>query len=102
MRYQSFMADTPAELAWIALLGTAILVSRGSSEYGDANARTPKPSVAEIPPDSGLLDARYRDPDSGSKVVYRVRRLPFGMSIAYAAGTVSGLLGIGGGFIKVP
>jgi uncharacterized membrane protein YfcA len=33
---------------------------------------------------------------------YHARRWPLGMSVALLAGVVSGLLGVGGGFIKVP
>jgi uncharacterized membrane protein YfcA len=50
----------------------------------------------------GQLDARYRDPDSGLKVTYRVHRVPVGFGVSYGAGITSGLLGIGGGFITVP
>jgi uncharacterized protein len=50
----------------------------------------------------GQLDARYRDPDTGLKVTYQVRRVPVGFGVSYGAGIMSGLLGIGGGFITVP
>lgn len=86
----------------VAMLGTAFVVIRGRTEHGVVMKRQPDHGRAEIPADSGPLDARYRDPDSGTKVVYRVRRVPVGMGASYGAGTVSGLLGVGGGFIKVP
>lgn len=85
-----------------AMLATALLVSRERTEHGDAMPDEGTRSTAEIPADSGPLDARYRDPDSGSKVVYRVRHVPSGMGASYGAGMASGLLGVGGGFIKVP
>jgi uncharacterized membrane protein YfcA len=81
-----------------AMLATALLVSRGRTEDGDEPTR----STADIPSDTGPLDARYLDPESGSKVVYRVRHVPWGMGASYGAGVASGLLGVGGGFIKVP
>jgi uncharacterized membrane protein YfcA len=81
-----------------AMLATAVLVSRGRTEDGDEPTRP----TADIPSDTGPLDARYLDPDSGSKVVYRVRHVPSGMGASYGAGVASGLLGVGGGFIKVP
>jgi uncharacterized membrane protein YfcA len=86
----------------MAMLATAFLVSRGGTEHGGALPQEPDLSEAEIPSNTGPLDARYRDPDSDTKVVYRVQRLPFGIVVSYGAGTVSGLLGVGGGFIKVP
>ncbi len=33
---------------------------------------------------------------------YQIRHWPFGLAVAFGAGMVSGLLGVGGGFIKVP
>lgn len=38
----------------------------------------------------------------GAVPPYQVRRYPLGMGVSYVAGTVSGMLGIGGGPIKVP
>lgn len=43
----------------------------------------------------------YYDPALKEQVAYGVRRVPWGMSIMYGAGVISGLLGIGGGVFKV-
>jgi uncharacterized membrane protein YfcA len=48
------------------------------------------------------LRGAYYDPALGHEVHYDVKRLPLAMSISGIAGMVSGLLGIGGGVIKVP
>jgi uncharacterized membrane protein YfcA len=85
-----------------AMLATALLLSKGRTGHGDVTTAEPTQPIADIPADSGPLDARYRDPESGSKVVYRVRRVPSGMGASYGAGVVSGVLGVGAGFIKVP
>jgi uncharacterized membrane protein YfcA len=50
----------------------------------------------------GLLGASYHDRSLNASVSYRVRRLPAGMAASLVAGGVSGLLGVGGGFLKVP
>jgi len=48
------------------------------------------------------LASSYYDRSQDRVVSYKARRLPAGMSASVIAGAVSGLLGVGGGFIKVP
>ncbi len=50
----------------------------------------------------GVLGGRFHDEDTGSTVVYRIKRLPLALGSSFVAGNVSSLLGIGGGVIKVP
>jgi hypothetical protein len=52
--------------------------------------------------DPGRLGGRYFEAESGGTVVYRVRRLPLALGASLVAGSVSSLLGLGGGIIKVP
>ncbi|HZD56295.1 MAG TPA: sulfite exporter TauE/SafE family protein [Anaerolineales bacterium] len=49
-----------------------------------------------------LLETSYVDPLSGQPVRYGVRNLPSGLGASFLAGNISGLLGIGGGVVKVP
>lgn len=49
----------------------------------------------------GLSDSYY-DAASKVEVRYSVRRTPIGLVVSYLAGLTSGLLGIGGGVLKVP
>jgi uncharacterized membrane protein YfcA len=51
---------------------------------------------------TGVLDTAFVDPMTGSTTVYGVHRLPVGLAASFVAGNISGLLGIGGGIVKVP
>lgn len=48
------------------------------------------------------LNGDYVDGATGKVVEYSVRRIPLGLGISFIAGNISGLLGVGGGIIKVP
>ncbi len=48
------------------------------------------------------ISGRYVDQASGQEVRYSVRNLPAGSAVSLAAGVMSGLLGVGGGIVKVP
>lgn len=48
------------------------------------------------------LHGSYFDRSLGGEVTYRVSRTKLGLAVSYVAGVASGLLGIGGGVLKVP
>ncbi len=50
----------------------------------------------------GWLRGNYFDPATEKQVSYTVRRIPLGLGVSFIAGNISGMLGIGGGVIKVP
>ena len=52
--------------------------------------------------DPGRLGGRYHEAESGGVVTYRVKRVPLAMAVSFAAGSLSSLLGVGGGILKVP
>jgi uncharacterized membrane protein YfcA len=62
--------------------------------------------AAPLPPDPWAdrlrLHGEFYDRARGEVVAYRVARTPLGLAVSYVAGVVSGLLGIGGGVLKVP
>ncbi|MCC6953532.1 MAG: sulfite exporter TauE/SafE family protein [Deltaproteobacteria bacterium] len=52
--------------------------------------------------DPGRLGGRFLDSDTNQMVSYRVKRMPLALAASFFAGNISGLLGIGGGIVKVP
>jgi uncharacterized protein len=64
--------------------------------------RLDRRNVLDATTDPGRLGGRYHDDESGREVVYRVKRLPVGLSVSWLAGYISGAFGIGGGILKVP
>jgi uncharacterized membrane protein YfcA len=56
--------------------------------------------IADLDTDIGALGGRLMEGDTA--YVYRVRRLPLGVGASLVAGAISGLLGVGGGIVKVP
>ena len=83
--------------ALAVILGLVLLYS--------AVARRPAEHPSPDPPPPGSLAARFRllgtYPDTPRPRAYRAERVPLGFSLMYAAGMLSGLLGIGSGAVKV-
>jgi uncharacterized membrane protein YfcA len=69
--------------------------------YMALRQRVIRPPVVETS-EAGRLGDTYSDRAGHEMVTYRVRRLPAGLAASLVAGVVSGLLGVGGGFLKVP
>lgn len=73
----------------------AAVASRKSMEH-----RAPQPR--DLLADRLALHGSYPDAARGRVVDYRVARSKLGFALMYVAGTISGLLGIGSGTLKVP
>lgn len=87
------------------LVVSALLLVRGRDPegHGDAEERgdadTPEMQGFEEP---GKLAGRYFDVQAGQLVHYEAQRVGVGSATALLAGAMSGMLGVGGGFLKVP
>lgn len=105
-----------AGLFAVLMVVTAVAVLRGRSEHGAAVPD--KQSLDELATtggaggeeagepvgweEPGTLAGAYYDDHQGRLVSYEAHNLGVGAAISLLAGTVSGMLGVGGGFIKVP
>ena len=80
---------------------TAVLMARRSARApsGEAGA---KAEVGDGWEEPGALAGAYFDPARGVLVRYRAARLWLGSTVSLLAGAMSGMLGVGGGFLKVP
>jgi uncharacterized protein len=50
----------------------------------------------------GRFGGRYYEQESRQEVLYRTRRVPAALAVSLVAGSISGLLGLGGGILQVP
>jgi len=67
-----------------------------------AKDRAERAAPASETPDRLRLASVYLDPEDRAMYRYRVARPLAGFGASAVAGSVSGLLGVGGGFVKVP
>lgn len=80
----------------------ATVASNSSAIEGEASHTAIASSTSAAPNGTGVLGGSYFDPRLGRSIAYRVERLWAGLLVSFAAGNLSGLLGIGGGVFKVP
>jgi hypothetical protein len=95
-------ADVLSILFGVLALITAVLMVR-SRETDPGPVKSPDgisgPHGWE---ERGRLAGGYRDSRTGATVTYQAERLEVGALVSMGAGMASGMLGIGGGIIKVP
>jgi uncharacterized membrane protein YfcA len=72
--------------------------------YSMVKPKGPQAAVAVPDPlaDRLRLHGSFFDRSLGREVAYRISRSKLGLGVSYFAGVASGLLGIGGGVLKVP
>jgi uncharacterized membrane protein YfcA len=88
--------STPTK--WIAIVFGCVLLYSASS-----SVRSKKQDAAQRTPDALATKLRLvgHYPQEGKLVPYSARRVPLGFGLMFGAGTLSGLLGIGSGAVKV-
>ena len=82
----------------VGVIAVLLLVGRdphGTTEPGIDAAVEDRQAV-------GRLAGAYVDGHSGRLIAYEAQRVPAGSAVAFGAGALSGMLGVGGGFLKVP
>jgi len=97
----------------LLLVYTGVTMLRGQRPAGAtaspvaalvATDAPPIPPVVPAPagPAGWNLADSYHDAASGQTVAYGAQRIPLGLGASLLGGTLSGLLGVGGGIVQVP
>ncbi len=85
---------------WLYIAFALVLLGGAAAMWRHTDARTPVAGSDDLA-DRFALHGTLRERD-GSVTRYAVRRTRLGLAVSGAAGVISGLLGVGGGIIKVP
>jgi uncharacterized membrane protein YfcA len=92
-----YVAQMPHRVLYVMFAAVTAAISLIMMTRLDRRNVILNPSV-----DPGRFGGRFFDEESGQEVVYRTRNLPIALTVSLVAGSVSGLLGIGGGILQVP
>jgi uncharacterized membrane protein YfcA len=95
--YGAYLATIVPTRGIAIVFGCILLFSAAASN------RRRAPHAANEKPDALAAKLRLNGsyPDNGAVTPYTVRRVPLGFGMMFGAGTLSGLLGIGSGAVKV-
>jgi hypothetical protein len=81
---------------------TTVLLIRGRDGEGQVAETTDHLADDAGSVAVGHLGGTYRDGHSGTVIAYEAEHVPATSVLAFGAGALSGMLGVGGGFLKVP
>ncbi|MCJ7544484.1 MAG: sulfite exporter TauE/SafE family protein [Phycisphaerae bacterium] len=87
---------------WLYLVFAAAMTYTAVAMWRHQDKERSHPPRVDALADALALHGSYVDQMTGKEVGYRVNRSPLGLALSGIAGVLSGLLGIGGGIIKVP
>lgn len=84
-----------------AVFGCILIYTSVNMLYRKERIEYPKAGVKTVETVDKSVYSFY-DPTLQSRVTYKIRKIPAGAAASGMAGIISGLLGVGGGIIKVP
>lgn len=87
---------------WLYLIFSAAMAYTAYAMWRHNIAGAPRPERHDPLSDALRLHGSYPDGATGAEIAYRVCRSRTGFALSGLAGVLSGLLGIGGGVVKVP
>ena len=85
----------------LSLAFALLLAAVAAQMLRQVHKPTQAPAISEADVAAGLVSS-YIEPAGGHVVSYRAGRLVPGAAVSFFSGSVSGLLGVGGGVINVP
>lgn len=100
----AILGGTIAGVLDVALLSGvfAVVLLAVALQVATSRERTARAPASGTTGTNGTTESTYVEPSNGATVAYRPERVGIGLAISVVAGSLSGLLGIGGGIVNVP
>lgn len=91
-----------ADQRQLSLIFGVVALCTAFSMWPSRSKQQQQSPASTAQPERWSIAGHYHDPATGQRVHYTAARVPWGLAASFLAGNLSGLLGIGGGPIKVP